>query len=67
MLWAFDILPAKDAMGRDIVPDPDAFTNQFNSKPMPFECQFVPRNEKVANLVEEEWENIRGQLDNWHH
>ncbi|KAF5350526.1 hypothetical protein D9756_008703 [Leucocoprinus leucothites] len=63
ILWAFDLKPAQEAA----IPDPDAFTNHFNSKPMPFECQFVPRNEKVANLIEAEWDNIQGHLDEWHH
>ncbi|KXN85605.1 Fumitremorgin C synthase, partial [Leucoagaricus sp. SymC.cos] len=63
VLWSFDLKPAKDG----VLPDPNAFTNQFNSKPMPFECKFVPRSGKVTALIEAEWENIQSQLDNWHH
>jgi hypothetical protein len=47
--------------------DTNAFTNKFNSKPMPFDCQFLSRNDKVAGAIEAEWENIQGHLDGWHH
>ncbi|KAJ3562458.1 hypothetical protein NP233_g9557 [Leucocoprinus birnbaumii] len=57
ILWAFDLRPAREGM----VPSPDAFTNHFNSRPLPFECKFVARNEKIANLIEAEWDSVQNQ------
>ncbi|EKM78384.1 hypothetical protein AGABI1DRAFT_41945 [Agaricus bisporus var. burnettii JB137-S8] len=65
LLWAFDIKPVKDKDGKDIIPDSHAFTNRFNSRPLPFDCQFIVQNDRVRNMIEAEWENVRSQLDSW--
>ncbi|KAI0050340.1 cytochrome P450 [Auriscalpium vulgare] len=61
ILWAFEILPAEDG----VLPDPDAFTDGFNSWPMSFECQFVPRSHKVKECIEREHETANEALGKW--
>ncbi|KAJ3512342.1 hypothetical protein NLJ89_g3577 [Agrocybe chaxingu] len=34
MLWAFDIKPALDQDGKEIIPDSENYTNGFNSRPL---------------------------------
>ncbi|KAF9467168.1 cytochrome P450 [Collybia nuda] len=65
LLWAFDILPALSEGGPDTLPDPDNFTDGFNSRPVSFECRFVRRNVKVESCIEEEWQIAKGKLENW--
>ncbi|TCD61911.1 hypothetical protein EIP91_007725 [Steccherinum ochraceum] len=45
LLWAFDIVKAKDAQGNDITPNPDDFHDEgLVIVPAPFPCQFIPRD-----------------------
>ncbi|KAI0634094.1 cytochrome P450 [Trametes polyzona] len=65
LLWAFDILPALDAAGKPVLPDPWNFTNGFNSRPVSFECRIRPRHLGVAPRVEKEWEAAIEKLESW--
>ncbi|KAI0672430.1 cytochrome P450 [Trametes maxima] len=66
LLWAFDILPALDAAGKPELPDPWAFTNGFNSKPVSFQCRVKARNVRVSDRIEKEWKVANERLDRWH-
>ncbi|KAK5211277.1 hypothetical protein LTR47_008000 [Exophiala xenobiotica] len=55
ILWAFDIKPAKDSVGRDILPDPDKLTQGFVCMPEPFQASIKPRSQARAKVVEKEW------------
>jgi len=65
LLWAFDILPALDDKGDPIIPDSMNYTNGFNSRPVSFDCRFVPRNEKVVECIKTEWAGAKDRLANW--
>jgi len=63
MMWAFDILPAKDEQGKDIWPDPDKLTQGFVCMPEPFKAVLRPRSEEKARLVRECWTDAQQELD----
>ncbi|KAL1939407.1 hypothetical protein VTO73DRAFT_9963 [Trametes versicolor] len=65
LLWAFDILPALDAVGKPVLPDPWNFTNGFNSKPISFECRVKARSAGVGGRIEKEWESATESLEKW--
>ncbi|TFK78780.1 cytochrome P450 [Polyporus arcularius HHB13444] len=65
ILWAFDILPATDQHGEEILPDRWDFTNGFNSKPVSFRCMVKPRTIKVAECLLREWEGTKDRLGKW--
>ncbi|EJD04922.1 cytochrome P450 [Fomitiporia mediterranea MF3/22] len=50
ILTVFNILPALDEKGCEIIPAPE-FTSGLNSRPMEFACHIVPRSDKAASLV----------------
>ncbi|KAK8032225.1 hypothetical protein PG990_001959 [Apiospora arundinis] len=54
ILWAFHVTPAKDEKGQDIDVDIFAFTDGFNSSPLPFPCSITPRSAHHAEIVERE-------------
>ncbi|PPR00947.1 hypothetical protein CVT24_000254 [Panaeolus cyanescens] len=65
MLWAFDILPALDKNGNEIIPDSNNYTNGFNSRPVTFDCRFLPRSEKILACVDSEWQMATSRLSQW--
>ncbi|KAF9045490.1 cytochrome P450 [Panaeolus papilionaceus] len=65
ILWAFDILPALDENGRNILPDPNNYTNGFNSRPVGFDCRFLPRNDKSLACLHTEWQSATSRLSQW--
>ncbi|GIZ39957.1 hypothetical protein CKM354_000331600 [Cercospora kikuchii] len=62
ILWAFDIQKAKDANGKEIEIDRDAFVGGLAAAPAPFQCTIRPRSEARAKLVRKEWERISAEL-----
>jgi hypothetical protein len=42
-----------------------AFTDGFNSIPLPFECAITPRSEKHARVIEKEYQGARGELQRY--
>ncbi|KAL7624834.1 hypothetical protein AAE478_004048 [Parahypoxylon ruwenzoriense] len=57
ILWAFNVEPAKDANGRDIDVDIFAFSDGFNSSPLPFRCSIKPRSSKHVEIIEREYQD----------
>ncbi len=39
-----------------------AFSDGFNSIPLPFECSITPRSEQHVRVVEREFQEARGKL-----
>lgn len=51
LLWGFKITNAKDASGKPIPVDPDAYTTGFSSHPQKFPCTITPRHAEVDAIV----------------
>ncbi|KAI0884201.1 cytochrome P450 [Annulohypoxylon maeteangense] len=62
ILWAFEVGPAKDASGKDIDVDIFAFSDGFNSSPLPFPCSMIPRSAKHAKVIEHEFQEALESL-----
>ncbi|KAI0835784.1 cytochrome P450 [Hypoxylon sp. FL0890] len=62
ILWAFDVGPAKDANGKDIDADINAYSDGFNSSPLPFSCSIKPRSSRHAKVIEQEYQDALGSL-----
>ena len=66
ILWAFKISPAIDGeTGREILVDIDAYTDGFNSKPMPFQCRFEPRRKKYVEIMGREYDDALEELQHY--
>jgi cytochrome P450 len=63
ILWAFDISPKIGKDGKPILPDPEKLTQGFVCMPEPFECEIKPVNKERATIIEREWEEAKGLLD----
>ena len=63
ILWAYDILPVKDADGNDVIPDPSKLTQGFICMPEPYQATFRPRSAERAALVRKFWEEAQVDLD----
>ncbi|KAK8040802.1 Cytochrome P450 monooxygenase COX2 [Apiospora phragmitis] len=61
-LWAFNVTPAKDETGQDIDVDIFAFTDGFNSSPLPFPCSILPRSPQHADVVRRTYEEAVAEL-----
>ncbi|KAK0657820.1 cytochrome P450 [Cercophora newfieldiana] len=55
MIWGFDIKPAKDANGKDIIPDQEKLTQGFVCMPEQFPASITPRDEHRAKIITDEW------------
>ncbi|KAF9053352.1 cytochrome P450 [Panaeolus papilionaceus] len=55
LLWAYDIIPPKDAAGKPILPDTNDFDEGLVIHPRPFKYHFVLRRESARALIEEEY------------
>jgi len=53
LLWSFDIKKKKDKDGNVIELDTMAFEDATNSRPKPFEVDFVPRVPDLPRAIEE--------------
>ena len=62
LLWGFDILPEMDTDGHPIIPDSMNYTDGFNSKPVSFDCRFVPRSEKIADCIRNDYSTAIARL-----
>ena len=65
LLWAFDILPALDVNGKEILPDTMDYTDGFNSNPVSFDCRIIPRSEKVVETIKSEYDVAKSKLGSW--
>ena len=64
ILWGFSIKPAFNRQsGKEVQVDDMAFTSGFNSRPEAFEVKFVPRSEKVGDVVRREFEAAEKDID----
>ncbi|MBW0475941.1 hypothetical protein O181_015656 [Austropuccinia psidii MF-1] len=54
LLWSFDIRKKKDNEGNEIELDTSKFEDAVNTRPQPFEVDFVPRRPALRMLVEEQ-------------
>ncbi|KAM0715288.1 hypothetical protein Q7P37_008786 [Cladosporium fusiforme] len=62
LLWAFDILPAKGADGKEILPDQEKLTQGFVCMPESFPARIVPRSTAREQVVRKEWANSEETL-----
>ncbi|KAK3903491.1 cytochrome P450 [Staphylotrichum tortipilum] len=62
ILWAFNVGPGRNEKGEKIDVDIFAFSDGFNSSPLPFECSILPRSDKHALVIEREYQEARGKL-----
>ncbi|KAL2020641.1 hypothetical protein VTK56DRAFT_8131 [Thermocarpiscus australiensis] len=62
ILWAFNVKPAVNEAGEDIDVDIFAFSDGFNSTPLPFPCSVTPRSAKHARVVEREHQEALEKL-----
>ncbi|KAL1843232.1 hypothetical protein VTJ49DRAFT_2563 [Mycothermus thermophilus] len=62
ILWGFNVQPALDEKGRKIDVDIFAFSDGFNSSPLPFECSITPRSEMHALVIEREFQEVQNEL-----
>jgi cytochrome P450 len=56
ILWAFDIRPALDDKGEEVIPDKERLTQGFVCMPEEFPARITPRSEGRAEMVRREWE-----------
>ena len=63
MLWAFDIFPAKDGNGRDVLPDPEKLTQGFVCMPEPYQATIRPRSQAKADFIRTSWTDAQEELD----
>ena len=63
ILWGFDIKPKKDAQGKDILPDPERYTQGFVCMPEEFVVDIKPVSERRRKMMEQEWEEAKKLLD----
>lgn len=60
MLWASEVVPAKDERGKDIPVDVDGYLDSgMVHLPLPFPCKITPRFPEVIDILREERE-LRG-------
>ncbi|KAK0385962.1 hypothetical protein NLU13_7136 [Sarocladium strictum] len=55
ILWGFDVTPAKDEKNRDVDVDIFAYSDGFNSSPLPFPCTITARSEEHADVIAKEY------------
>jgi cytochrome P450 len=63
LLWAFDIRPARDPDGNDVIPDPNDLTEGLLVQPKAFPVSITPRDTSRAAHVKEEWAKMGSLLD----
>ncbi|KAI9457602.1 cytochrome P450 [Lactarius psammicola] len=57
MLWASEVVPAKDECGKDIPVDVDGYLDSgMLHLPLPFSCEITPRFPEVIDILREERE-----------
>lgn len=59
ILWAFNIEPATDADGKQIIPDQEKLTQGFVCMPVEFPAKITPRSAEKAEAVKREWEDAK--------
>ncbi|KAK7418150.1 hypothetical protein QQX98_004125 [Neonectria punicea] len=62
ILWAFEVNPAKGKDGKDIEADIFAFSEGFNSSPLPFPCSITPRSSRQVEVIERDFQDAMEDL-----
>lgn len=62
LLWAFDIENTLDEAGNTVKVDPLAYTQGFNSGPLPFQARFVVRSAEKKKALEQEWNDAEKEI-----
>ncbi|KAK3689256.1 cytochrome P450 [Podospora appendiculata] len=62
ILWAFNVGPARTEDEEEIDVDIFAFSDGFNSSPLPFRCSIKPRSARHAEVIEREFPGAEEQL-----
>lgn len=55
MMWAFNVEPALDEKGQQILPDADRLTQGFVCMPEEYPARITPRSKAKADMVVKEW------------
>lgn len=63
MLWGFNMTPALDADGKDIIPDQEKLTQGFVCMPEGFPATITPRTEKKRQMIVDDWKVAEDSLD----
>lgn len=63
LLWAFNIGYALDENGKRQEIDPLAFSQGFNSRPLPFQASFKVRSPERRRTIEKAWEETEKDVD----
>jgi cytochrome P450 len=63
ILWAFDIRPAVDEKGQEIMPEQEKLTQGFVFMPEPYKARITVRSPEKAEIVRREWESAEKLLD----
>ena len=63
LLWGFDFNHALDENGRPILVDEMAFTQGFNSRPMPFQAKITPRSPDKLKIIEAGFQSAEKDID----
>ncbi|CAL1706578.1 unnamed protein product [Somion occarium] len=64
LLWAFEFNTAKDPnTGRPIPVDPHHVTDNLLLSPEPFQCNIVPRSDKKAEMIRNQFANAKATFD----
>ncbi|KAK4096660.1 cytochrome P450 [Parathielavia hyrcaniae] len=65
ILWAFDVKPVLNEKGEKIDVDIFAFSDGFNSSPLPFACSITPRSKMHSRVVEREFQEAQAHLQQY--
>lgn len=65
LLWAFNVVPAKDSDGNPILPPTDDFTSGLITRPNPFPCAFEVRNRNAEELIVLEADRAEAEAARW--
>ncbi|TPX18614.1 uncharacterized protein E0L32_002471 [Thyridium curvatum] len=63
LLWSFNITRPTDSEGNFLPVDRDAITPGFIVSPVPFKCNFAPRDTKRAMMIQQSWQDCQHFLD----
>ncbi|GAB1318353.1 hypothetical protein MFIFM68171_08563 [Madurella fahalii] len=65
ILWAFDVKPALNEAGEEVDVDIFAYSDGFNSSPLPFPCSITPRSAEHARVIEREYQEALEKLQHY--
>lgn len=61
ILWGFNIRPAKDDRGEDIIPDQEKLTQGFVCMPEEYPAQITPRDETRRRMMVDSWKTAEAE------